>query len=58
MENIGTLILVCGVMFLVMGMIPLLAHIYNLNNIKFKNCGRRTAWYRTVCLPHRTTAHI
>ncbi len=39
MSPIGTLILVASVMFTVLGLISLLAHIYNLNNIKSKTVG-------------------
>jgi hypothetical protein len=35
----GTLILVAAVMFAVLGGITVLAHIYNLNNIKAKTVG-------------------
>ena len=37
--NVGILILVGTIMFLVLGGIPLIAHIYNLNNIKSKTVG-------------------
>lgn len=39
MSGIGTLILIAAVMFCVLGGITLLAHIYNLNNIKSKTVG-------------------
>lgn len=39
MPNIITLIIVAAVMFCVPGDITLLAHIYNLNNIKSKTVG-------------------
>ncbi|MEG0836241.1 MAG: type IV secretory system conjugative DNA transfer family protein, partial [Christensenellaceae bacterium] len=39
MSGIGTLILIASVMFTVLGVISLLAHIYNLNNIKNKTVG-------------------
>jgi type IV secretion system protein VirD4 len=39
MSPITTLILVSAVMFTVLGLISLLAHIYNLNNIKAKTVG-------------------
>ena len=39
MEGITVLILVGASMFLVLGLIPLLAHIYNLNGIKSKTVG-------------------
>lgn len=39
MPNITALIVVATVMFFVLGGVPLLAHIYNLNNIKSKTVG-------------------
>lgn len=39
MSNIGALIFVAAVMFCILGGITLLAHIYNLNNIKSKTVG-------------------
>ena len=39
MNQIGMLILTAGIMFAVLGGISLLAHIYNLNNIKAKTVG-------------------
>lgn len=39
MSGIGTLILVAAVMCTVLGLVSLLAHIYNLNNIKNKTVG-------------------
>lgn len=39
MNPIGSLILIAAVMFTVLGLISLLAHIYNLNNIKNKTVG-------------------
>lgn len=39
MTQIGMLILTAGIMFAVLGGISLLAHIYNLNNIKAKTVG-------------------
>jgi len=39
MQGITILILVGAAMFGVLGLIPLLAHIYNLNNIKSKTVG-------------------
>ena len=39
MSPIGSLILIASVMFTVLGLISLLAHIYNLNNIKNKTVG-------------------
>ena len=39
MNGIGTLIIIAVVMFTVLGLISILAHIYNLNNIKSKTVG-------------------
>ena len=39
MEGIETLLIVSIVMFAVLGAISVLAHIYNLNNIKAKTVG-------------------
>lgn len=39
MGNVSGLILAAVVMFTVLGLISLLAHIYNLNNIKSKTVG-------------------
>ena len=39
MQGIETLIVVSIVMFVVLGAISVLAHIYNLNNIKAKTVG-------------------
>ena len=39
MPNITALIVVATVMFCVLGGVTLLAHIYNLNNIKSKTVG-------------------
>ena len=39
MSPIATLVLIAAVMFTVLGLISLLAHIYNLNNIKNKTVG-------------------
>ncbi|MDD4494770.1 MAG: type IV secretory system conjugative DNA transfer family protein, partial [Eubacteriales bacterium] len=39
MSQIGMLVLTAGIMFAVLGAISLLAHIYNLNNIKAKTVG-------------------
>ena len=39
MQGITILIFVGAAMFLVLGLIPLLAHIYNLNGIKSKTVG-------------------
>lgn len=39
MSPIASLVLIAAVMFTVLGLISLLAHIYNLNNIKNKTVG-------------------
>ena len=39
MPNIAALVTVAAVMFAVLGAITLIAHIYNLNNIKSKTVG-------------------
>lgn len=39
MSQVGMLILATGIMATVLGAITLLAHIYNLNNIKVKTVG-------------------
>ena len=39
MDGIGTLVLISVIMFAVLGAITVLAHIYNLNNIKSKTVG-------------------
>ena len=39
MSGITTLIIIAAVMFSVLGGVTLLAHIYNLNNIKSKTVG-------------------
>lgn len=39
MGQIGTLVIVAAVMFTVLGLVSVLAHIYNLNNIKNKTVG-------------------
>ena len=39
MSGITTLIIIAAVMFSVLGGVTLLAHIYNLNNIKAKTVG-------------------
>ena len=39
MHNIGTLTLIAAIMFVVLGGISILAHIYNLNSIKAKTVG-------------------
>lgn len=38
-SSIGTLVLISLIMLVVLGMISVLAHIYNLNNIKAKTVG-------------------
>ena len=61
MSPIGTLILVASVMFTVLGMVSLLAHIYNLNNIKSKTVGdgqHGTARWATKREIIRTYKHI
>lgn len=61
MEGIGTLVVVALVMFTVLGLISVLAHIYNLNNIKSKTVGdgqHGTArWARKEEI-HKTYRHI
>ena len=55
MSGIGTLILVAAAMFCVLGGITLLAHIYNLNNIKSKTVGdgqHGTARWATANVPN------
>ncbi len=39
LKNITTLIIVGAVMFTVLGLVSLLSHIYNINNIKAKTVG-------------------
>ena len=61
MSGIGTLILITAVMFCVLGGIPLLAHIYSLNNIKNKTVGdgqHGTARWATKAEIHKTYRHI
>ena len=61
MSGIGTLIFVCAVMFCILGGITLLAHIYNLNNIKSKTVGdgqHGTARWATKSEIHKTYQHI
>lgn len=48
MPNIAALITVAAVMFAVLGAITLIAHIYNLNNIKSKNRRRRSTRHGSV----------
>ena len=61
MEGIATLVIVAIVMFAVLGAISVLAHIYNLNNIKSKTVGdgqHGTArWARKEEIKH-TYKHI
>ena len=61
MSGIGTLIFVSVVMFCVLGGVTLLAHIYNLNNIKSKTVGdgqHGTARWATKSERHKTYRHI
>lgn len=61
MSGIGTLIFVSAVMFCVLGGVTLLAHIYNLNNIKSKTVGdgqHGTARWATKSEIHKTYQHI
>lgn len=61
MSGIGTLIFVSVVMFCVLGGVTLLAHIYNLNNIKSKTVGdgqHGTARWATKSEIHKTYLHI
>ena len=61
MSGIGTLIFAGAVMFFVLGGIPLLAHIYSLNNIKNKTVGdgqHGTARWATKAEIHKTYRHI
>lgn len=61
MSGIGTLILVSAVMFCVLGSVTLLAHIYNLNNIKSKTVGdgqHGTARWATKSETRKTYRHI
>lgn len=61
MSGIGTLIIVSAVMFCVLGGVTLLAHIYNLNNIKSKTVGdgqHGTARWATKSEIHKTYRHI
>ena len=58
MPNIAALITAAAVMFAVLGVITLIAHIYNLNNIKSKTVGdgqHGTAWWANkadICRLH------
>ena len=61
MSGIGTLILIAVVMFCILGGITLLAHIYNLNNIKSKTVGdgqHGTARWATKSEILKTYQHI
>lgn len=61
MSGIGTLIFVSTVMFCVLGGVTLLAHIYNLNNIKSKTVGdgqHGTARWATKSEIHKAYRHI
>lgn len=61
MSGIGTLIFVSVVMFCVLGSVTLLAHIYNLNNIKSKTVGdgqHGTARWATKSETRKTYRHI
>ena len=61
MSGIGTLIFVSAVMFCVLGGVTLLAHIYNLNNIKSKTVGdgqHGTARWATKSEIHKAYRHI
>ena len=61
MNSIGTLSLIAAVMFVVLGGISVLAHIYSLNNIKAKTVGdgqHGTARWARKDEIHRTYKHI
>ena len=61
MSGVTTLIIVGSVMFAVLGLIPLLAYIYNLNHIKAKTVGdgqHGTARWATKAEIHKTYRHI
>lgn len=61
MSSIGTLIFIAAVMFCILGGISVLAHIYNLNNIKSKTVGdgqHGTARWATKSEIHKTYQHI
>ena len=61
MSGIGTLIMIATVMFCVLGGITLLAHIYNLNNIKSKTVDdgqHGTARWATKSEIRKTYRHI
>ncbi len=61
MDGIGTLVLISVIMFAVLGAITVLAHIYNLNNIKAKTVGdgqHGTARWARKDEIRRTYTHI
>ena len=61
MSGVATLVLVGAVMFAVLGGVTLLAHIYNLNNIKSKTVGdgqHGTARWATKSEIRKTYRHI
>ena len=61
MSGVTTLIIVGSVMFAVLGLIPLLAYIYNLNHIKAKTVGdgqHGTARWATKAEINKTYRHI
>lgn len=61
MPNIAALITVAAVMFAVLGAITLIAHIYNLNNIKSKTVGdgqHGTARWANKAEMRKTYRHI
>ena len=61
MPNIAALITVAAVMFAVLGAITLIAHIYNLNNIKSKTVGdgqHGTARWANKAEIRKTYRHI
>lgn len=61
MPNIAALVTVAAVMFTVLGAITLIAHIYNLNNIKSKTVGdgqHGTARWANKAEIRKTYRHI
>lgn len=61
MPGVGALIVIAAVMFCVLGGITLLAHMYNLNNIKAKTVGNGqhgTARWATKSEIRKTYRHI
>lgn len=58
MPNVTALIVVATFMFCVLGGVTLLAHIYNLNNIKSKTVGGRSARYGAVCCQSGDTPYL